>query len=67
MITPKLNTKIDSNLRPGDETRLYDGLIMASQLNDLPEGQPLRRVILLLTDGVDTKARLRWNKQSRSF
>ena len=45
------------HLRIGDETKLYDALITASQeLNDLRERQPLRRVILLVTDGVDTRS-----------
>lgn len=45
------------HLSTGDETKLYDALIAASQeLNEVPEGQPVRRVILLVTDGVDTSS-----------
>jgi hypothetical protein len=45
------------NLHVGDETKLYDALVTGSQeLNQMPEVQPWRRLILLITDGVDTKS-----------
>ena len=47
------------NLHVGDETKLYDALVTGSQeLNQISEVQPLRRVILLVTDGVDTKSQV---------
>jgi len=47
------------NLHIGDETKLYDALVTGSQeLNQISQVQPLRRVILLVTDGVDTKSQV---------
>jgi VWFA-related protein len=55
-------------LHVGDETKLYDALVTGSQeLNQVAEVQPMRRVILLVTDGLTPRARLHWKKLSRRF
>ena len=47
------------NLHVGDETRLYDALVTGTQeLNLISQVQPMRRVILLVTDGIDTKSQV---------
>lgn len=45
-----------NELQPGDETVLYDAIYLASQrLSQTRQGAGRRRVLVLITDGVDTK------------
>jgi Ca-activated chloride channel family protein len=45
-----------SELQPGDETVLYDAIYLASQrLSETRQDAGRRRVLVLITDGVDTK------------
>lgn len=45
-----------NNLQPGDETVLYDAIYLASQrLSETRQDSGRRRVLVLITDGVDTK------------
>jgi Ca-activated chloride channel homolog len=46
-----------NQMRPGGETVLYDALLLGAQkLSEKQQSQVLRRVIILITDGVDTQS-----------
>ncbi|HET7205608.1 MAG TPA: VWA domain-containing protein [Terriglobales bacterium] len=54
---PALQTSI-SRMRPGGNTSLYDALIYAAKkLHKSDESTVTRRVIILISDGVDTKSK----------
>jgi Ca-activated chloride channel homolog len=50
-------------LKPKGETALYDAIALASnQLRMAPESDPVRRVIVIVTDGVDNSSHINLNQ-----
>jgi Ca-activated chloride channel homolog len=52
-----------NSLKPKGETALYDAIALASdQLRMAPESDPIRRVIVIVTDGVDNSSHISLNQ-----
>jgi Ca-activated chloride channel homolog len=52
-----------NSLKPKGETALYDAIALASdQLRMVPESDPVRRIIVIVTDGVDNSSHINLNQ-----